>query len=1593
MLEEQFTPLPEEKMVELDIQSLNDIRDNYHKGFESVFEENMFPVVSAEAYSQLLPTSVKMGRLFKIKNSSQSFNKAGLLLKKFRGIAFIPLVTSVEELADEVKLCFGEDMYKRMMFNYIVAKKFKYKNVNLPGSKITLTQTDLNALTDDARRVLPALTNAPAYFIRNNKNSIIDNTKLLSMCWPKENILFRPNVLPSSQDLILQIIYQLYFGSNPGVCDMFSNFSTTMPNMSSIFSGAIISIPIKSANTQIASLYMNPTITKIPNAIRKNENDSIALGLSKFIVGMLNGDVISGSLIQRALNEKISTTDNFVFFIHNDRYGFYVDPIEFKEKGYKFDTIYRLIKASMKAILSMNGNVINSVDLDKVIDASVNDEDIETKLDKTIGDKNKLDADINNSVVASDTTTPVETSSKIKETIPLNASPAVKEEVAKVAADEKANEEAREKELLIKTQQNNLRYKLKVDSAKNAVQGARHTSNDDEMIDDILNSLKLESNEIEQDLADAEADEAPTETENEISNTREFIENINNSNNEFIKQRIIDEAKKNTLPKDRMNPKQQARLEALHEKYKSVMFDNRTMGQILKDTSAIQIDSTKSSAKIKDDSYNYSTLKDMTSSYINKTMSYDMINIVKSFSEDKSINMSIVGFEKKDVSDQFNDMELYSFELEGDDKRKHKIQFKFPKVSSDGFMYLNGNKKLLKKQWILKPITKTNADEVYLVSDYNKTHIFRQGTVLNRNTVALKKLLLCVMSDPERASTVKITRGDSSGINGNYITTIEYDDLAQSIYKIEIGTKKSNTTFYLNQKEIRDEIEARKLNYEFKSNRLPIGIDSNFSVIDVDVLNSSDSVAAKILSYIREAGAFDDFDKFIKSVTIPKRKMFTMIELQSSNVPLIVFLSALFTFSKVLEKSQTDYLLVDNTEKFPVEKDITKYSSIKFKDKTLYYNQYPIENALLLNGLANLDVDNLNYSDLDELGTYLDFVYTKFHKRSLYKGWTAFQELFLTPITKEVLRDLGQPTDFLEIFLYANSLLADNDFLPPNDGRNYRIRDYEMLNSYLYESISEAYREYKQKGKQRFAFSIPEDDIIKKLNKSLVLDNYDATNPLNELKAKSCITYKGPQGVNSDRAFKLDRRGQTRSTIGTVGISNPENSTVGIVRQLTLNPRIRSTRGYVDCPETDAEISKIEAGSLLTAEEAVLPYITRDDPKRIGFASAQTKHVIPANNFDCPIVGTGFEQTVLDKIGDDYGYKAKKNGVVTGIDEVNKFIVIKYADNTSERVEYGSRFIRNSDFFLANNLECNVKVGDTLKKGDIVTYNKDFFKKHMGRLMYTQGTLAKVAILEGEMTEEDSSCISQKLAELLSGTVIKRKQIVLGSMSNLVRSVKKGEFVKYGDPLLLYEDQKDPDADMSLLELLGSPDDSILDKLTRHKGEANYTGTVSDIKVYWTCDPDEMSESLRKFVKQYIKEKKAQIDYEEKQTGIPSASRHEIEVSTPYGNGNAINGAMMPKEGGVLIEYYIRHDMNKRGGDKITVNSSLKSVITQVIPDEVVPKRVVDTDFKDIDVVFSLISVDNRMVTSIWHTGWLQKIVFEYSKRLAKEYIEKRKKK
>lgn len=1567
-----------EDKPELDFQSNNDISKT-SESYTDIIDNKVFQDISEEAFTPILPTSIKMGRLFKLRSSSNSFNKSNIMLKIFRGMAFIPIVTTSEQVSNEVKFAFGDNLYSRMLFNYIMPKKFRYKNTLLPGSKMTITLQDLREYSDHVKRTLPKLQNIASFYIRNNKNTIFDYSVILNKSWPSKAVLMRANVLPTAENIILQMIYRMIFGGvgkdETNFLPLYTQYETTLPSLSPTFTDYFISIPILSKNSLIPNLYLNPVGGKVPNSIKKNVDDSMAFGIARFIVDLLDQNTFDGSLLKQKLAENIKSKRHFIFFLHNDMYGFYVDPSEFFEKNLKFETIFRLIKTSMKSLIALNANKVDSISLDNAIGEEVSDEEIEDSVNKAV----KVDEEVKDEIE--------ETISKPAASETKHVKVSEDEDEAKTVKQTKDKQKEETKTLL--TINKNLKktkdlYNSNLDSSDDELFKEEKEFSED--LDD------LEIPEIEDDIELDDVLGEEDDASKNISDTTQFMDDLANSKDTNFKKTLVEEANAQTKPK--LSAKEEARIEVLKNKYKTIEFDdNRTLKDILEDTKTMQIDVNKSSAKILDDSFNFSLLKDMTDSYVNKTMAHDMVNIVKSFSEDKSINMHIIDFKKADVSDQFNDLEMYTFNLEDENKKKHKIQFKFPKVDKDGFMHLNGNRKYLKNQWILKPVTKTNADEVYLVSDYNKTHIFRQGNALNKNTIVLKKLLQDIIKNSEKFSkSIVIIKGDNSSINKDYITTIEYDDLATTIDKLIIypNTPKQ-IVFYFNQSEIRKEINTLNLPYVTPAGRMPICIEGEHNIIDVDVLDSSDSVAGKILDIIESTNVFPNFRNFVNNTTIPKRKMLTKIELQSKTVPLIVFLSALFKFSTVLTASKSDTFFVPNKEKIPEDKldHIEDYIFTRFKDGKFYYNQYPIDNALLFNGLAEMDVDNINYldGDLDDLGTYLDYIYDAFKTRNLYKGWTSFRELFITPITKEILRDLKQPTEFLELFLYANSLLSDNSYTPSNDLSNYRIRNYEILNTFLYQSISESYRTYKQRGRQRFAFTIPEDDVLKKLNKNFVLENYDATNPLNELRARSSITYKGPQGINSDRAFKLDRRGNTLSTVGTVGISGLENGNVGIVRQLTMSPKIISTRGYLDVPKDQKDVQNISSSSLLTAEEAIVPYITHDDPKRIGFTSAQTKHVIPAENFDVPVVGTGFEQTVLNKISDDFGYKAKDKGVVTALDETNKFIVIKYADGTSDRVDYGNKYIRNSDFFLGNNIEPNVKVGASVKKGDIITYNKDFFKKAMGKLIFTQGCLARVAILEGEVTEEDSSAITEHLADKLTGTVVKRKQIAIGHSANIVKVAKIGDFVRYGDPILLYEDQKNEDADMSLLALLGDTDENVLNTLTRHNGEANYTGTICDIKVYWTVDPDQMGESCKKFVKQYISNLKKQIEFEEKSTGVPSSRRHEVEVSTPFGTGNRINGVEINKEGGILIEFYIRHTQSKRPGDKLTFNSALKSVITQVIPEEMSPYRITDSKFKRVDSIFSLLSVDNRMVCSPFFTGYLGKIVFEYGKRAASEFL------
>jgi len=1111
--------------------------------------------------------------------------------------------------------------------------------------------------------------------------------------------------------------------------------------------------------------------------------------------------------------------------------------------------------------------------------------------------------------------------------------------------------------------------------------------NKKDTVDEDINEEDIADNDadISTVLDDLEQDEIPEEQEDETDtgmlddteDTEDGGKTGDTTDTKDIKS-ILDTVGVGTKPS--MTKAQRQRLDIAKEKYKSIFIDGRSIPEILADTKAKLIERTLSVNTVSNDpSVQNSTLIDFEKSYVKNTMEHDILSMVKSLSTDKSVNMHIVDVTKDDTSDQTTSKYTYVFKFIDERQKNHSIKIDIPKVDNDGFLMISGNRKLLKKQLTFLPVVKCKPDEVIISSSYNKCFIYRQGSTLTRGISSLFKLL---SKDLLTTKGFEIFSGDNEKNNKNYITTIEYDVIASKYYKFIVGfDKMKSIEFIFNQEDLRNLIKNKFPSYVVKSNMLPIGINwKTWTIIEYNIENDKKSVCDYIFDSIRDLNVIPDIYDKIATMNIVKRRMYTRIMVQSREFPLVSFLGGLFGLSKILN---TEKINVEFSEK-RIIKDTRLY--IRFSDGYLYYNDENISASLLLNGLSYMSTEEYTFADFDTERPYIDYFYETLKTRNVYKGHTAFRELFIDPITEEILKDLKLPTDFLELFLYANSLLIDNSYKNEIDLENYRVRGYENISVILYKMISAQYRIYKQNSSGMGRMSIQQDQLMTALHKSFILENYDATNPINEIKNKSIVTFKGPGGVNNDRVFNLAKRSFDYSAIGVMAVSSPDGAGAGIVKHLTLNPKILSTRGYIDFTKNSSDIDKLKIGNLASAEELDAPFLNfHDDPKRISIASTQTKHIIKINNASIPIISTGMDMISPYIVGETYVPKAKGTGIIEKMDESTGTIIVLYDDGSKESINLGMDIQRNSSFFFGNKIIPNVVQGQKIKKGDILAYEKDFFKKDtFGDVRNTQGTLAKFVMHEKSTTDEDSLSITQTLADKMGTTVIMRKQISLSKNTNLITYKKLGDYVYKYNPLITFEDSED-DYTSELLASLGDVDQSILDS-AKQMPKSNATGEIVDIKVYFTVPLEELTDSLYKFIKEWEKSIKKKIAYN-KLNGVSTVSMENMlkpTKPTQTGTTSRINGAVVNNDGAVLVEYFISHKTPMGVGDKSTCFANLKNIVAQVIPKGQEP---ITEDGVVLDGCISIFSITNRMCYAILMYGTMAHCLVERSKQIAKEYL------
>lgn len=85
----------------------------------------------------------------------------------------------------------------------------------------------------------------------------------------------------------------------------------------------------------------------------------------------------------------------------------------------------------------------------------------------------------------------------------------------------------------------------------------------------------------------------------------------------------------------------------------------------------------------------------------------------------------------EDISTDTDRIYLYTVDFEDEDRVRHHVKFKLPKMYKDKYLFLNGQQLNIIHQKLPYPITKTSPDRCQLVSNYNKIFSFRYGTSLS----------------------------------------------------------------------------------------------------------------------------------------------------------------------------------------------------------------------------------------------------------------------------------------------------------------------------------------------------------------------------------------------------------------------------------------------------------------------------------------------------------------------------------------------------------------------------------------------------------------------------------------------------------------------------------------------------------------------------------------------------------------------------------------------------------------------------------------------------------------------------------------------
>ena len=950
------------------------------------------------------------------------------------------------------------------------------------------------------------------------------------------------------------------------------------------------------------------------------------------------------------------------------------------------------------------------------------------------------------------------------------------------------------------------------------------------------------------------------------------------------------------------------------------------------------------------------------------------------------MNMVSIDSENTSTSEDYKDTWTVQYE-DAESGKRQTIKVDIPLLIGNRFMKLRGNEKVLIGQLMLLPIIKTADDVVQMVSNYNKIFIRRKSpSGFGKSSPIINKLIKAL--DKYNGKAMKVIPGDNRKVSIKYDLPVEFTDISSLYSKIVF---KDGSYISFNMDDLRKLPIDKSVLPKDKRNLSDENVDKLYLSVYVDDKGKRVPIVDENLSFDyylittilanlnKEVSSSDgdEFEKLYRSAAIAKRLMYSEASIMNTTIPVVIVLSYNIGLQKLLNKINVKYSF---SEKRPGNSKDTDITYIKFSDGYLSWKETNTEQNMLLNGLMECDFTDYSIREINGKDMWLSIL-DDFGGRIKADGLDNFYDLMFDPITKEICNMLKIPDNYVDGMLYANKLLIDNKFNKHTDIGGNRLRTNEVIVGHLYMVLAKAFGAYRnmiKRNKGSAGFSCKQSAVIDSiLNHDQTSSDLSTLNPLLEAESASKVTFKGLSGMNSERAFSLDKRAYDESMIGVLGLSTGFAGTVGVNRQTTIDANVINHRGFI----AKMDPKKLDNTKTFTMMEAISPLaVNHDDPMRTCMAFTQTaQHQMMVKTSMPNLVTNGADEALPYLTSDKFAHKCKF--VNAKVEELTAdYMIIKdIKTGGCDYVDLREKIQKNSDggFFVTTKLDAILKKGDKIKQGQIVAYDKACYSNAIGNnsskdhISYNIGTLAKVAIMETDLGYEDSCVVDHTISEAMMSEVVVMKDISLTKNTNVYNVLKIGTVVQEGDPLLIFQDAFDEKEANELLQSLAQ-DNEILSDLGRKQVHAKVSGVIQDVKVYRTCELDQLSPTLKKVCKDYDasidKYKKVMSKYDiDKQYTLESTGK-----LSPEGKLKALDG--------VRIEFYIKVEDKFGIGDKLVFGQALKGVNSYIIPKGQESTSVYRPE-EHVNAFLTIGGVMGRMVASSQSIGLMNKLLIELSRQ------------